>query len=127
MTYSSGAAFVAGSGLVAPSAAACATQLSSPLVSPPCGSTSAGPLLVTLSGLDPNVSLTYTLSGSASSVYSGPFLLTNPGQTTLVATAAREGALSSSPLSCSYFVSLTNSTGVVVKAVTPLSSELREG
>jgi hypothetical protein len=127
MTYKSDVAFVAGSGLVAPSAAACAARLSAPLISPSCGSSSTGPLLVTLSSMDPNVSLSYTLSGSAASVYSGPFLLTTPGQTILVATAAREGALPSSPLSCSYFVSLTNSSGVFAKAVAPLSSEFREG
>ena len=117
-----GSTYVAGPGIAAPAAAACAAQLAPPIASPPCGTAAVGPVLVTLSATDPNVTLTYA-TGASLTTYAGPFLIAAPGATTVTAIAQRDGALSSAPLSCSYSVAVSTNAAVTGLSATLLSGQ----
>ena len=118
-SLNNGSSWTVGGTVTAPAATACVTTLSSPVFSP-LGFSSVGPVVVTIITTAPGAATYYQLTGagySPSKLYTGPFVLDDPGNTTVLAYSARAGALSSATVIATYVISLSSNPNVTAQGV----------
>lgn len=118
-SLNNGSSWTVGGTVTAPAATACVTTLSSPVFSP-LGFSAVGPVVVTITTTAPGAATYYQLTGagySPSKLYTGPFVLDDPGNTTVLAYSVRAGALNSATVIATYVISLSSNPNVTALGV----------
>ena len=121
-----GSTWIPSGSVTVPSPTSCSPTLVVPVITPVGGSFN-GAVLVTITTASPGATIYYTLLGqqySASTpvAYTGPILITQPGNTTIVAFAGRVGATSSQSVQSSFIVTLSTNINVTSRGARLLDS-----
>ena len=113
-----------GGSLTVPAATLCASTLSPPTISP-LGFSSVGPVIVTVGTSASGAATFYRLTGAGYSpllLYAGPFILNQPGNTTVLAYSAKAGTLPSMTVVATYIIRHCSSPNVTSVGVAPIPS-----
>ena len=119
-----GTSWTPGGSLTVPAATLCASTLSPPIISP-LGFSSVGPVIVTVGTSASDAATYYRLTGAGYSplqLYTSPFILNQPGNTTVLAYSARAGTLSSMTVVSTYIIRHCSSVNVTSVGVAPIPS-----
>lgn len=119
VSLNNGSSWTAGGTLTVPAATACVATISPPVILP-LGFASVRPVIVTITTTAPGASTFYRLTGagySPSQPYAGPFVLDDPGNTTVLAYSAKAGALTSATTVATYVISLSSNPNVTAVGV----------
>lgn len=121
--------WTAGGTVTVPAQTACATTLTPPTIFP-LGFSSLGPVVVTLSTTAPGAATYYQLTGagySPSALYTGPFIINQPGSTTVLAYSSRAGAVSSQTVVATFIISYCVSRNVSSVGIATIPSSKEGG
>ena len=119
VSLTNGSSWTLGGTVTVPAATACVTTLSPPVIMP-LGFASVRPVVVTITTTAPGAATFYRLTGagySPSQLYVSPFVLDDPGNTTVLAYSAKAGALNSATTVATYVISLSSNPNVTAVGV----------
>ena len=123
-SINSGLSWTAGGSVTVPPLSACSSTLSPPIISP-LGFSSLGPVVVTLTTTAANAATYYQLTGSGYSppvLYTGPFILNQPGNTTVLTYSSRAGSLTSIIVVATYIIRYCSNSNITSMGVAPIPS-----
>jgi hypothetical protein len=126
-SYSSnnGSSWTAGASVIPPPTTSFVQSLLPPIISP-LGSAFLGPVLVTITTQASGASTYYQLTGATYGVpqlYSGPFLVNQPGNTTVLAYSVKAGSLTSTTTLATYIISVCSHPNITSVGVAPIDGQ----